>query len=194
MSVDDSGPNDRLEEPERLPEEIDDDKLRKYFTLTKPDMEQVAQRRGPTNRLGFAVQLCTLRWHGYFLPHTTDVPGSVIETLGSQLGLLPLSLESYPQNEKTRFEHLDRIRQHLGFARCDAPQRDRLLQHLTEMAQRLTRATALREAARDSARPKPGRICLSSSRKRSAMPARVAAMAKVEDASSLRRTSVMSWR
>jgi hypothetical protein len=36
-----SGPNDRLEEPERLPDQIDDDTLRKYFTLTRPDQEQV---------------------------------------------------------------------------------------------------------------------------------------------------------
>ena len=60
-------PNDRLEEPERLPDEIDDDTLRKYFTLTEIGPgEQVAQCRGSTNRLGFAVQLCTLRWQGYF--------------------------------------------------------------------------------------------------------------------------------
>ncbi len=163
-SVDDSAPNERLEERERLPDEIDDDTLRKYFTLTKADLEQVAQCRGPTNRLGFAVQLCTLRWHGYFLPDTTDVHGSVIEMIGSQLGLLPISLEAYPQNEKTRFEHLDRIRQHLGFVRCDAPQRDRLLQHLTEMAQRLTRGTALREAAHEWLKQerivRPGRTTL----------------------------------
>src|ERR1039457_4991126 len=68
--VDDSGPNDRLEEPERLPGEIDDDTLRKYFTLTKTDLEQVDQCRGPANKSGFAIQLCTLRWHGYFLPDT----------------------------------------------------------------------------------------------------------------------------
>jgi hypothetical protein len=146
-AVGDSGLNDRLEEPERLPDEIDDDTLRKYFTLTKPDLEQVNQCRGPANRLGFAVQLCTLRWHGYFLPDTRAVPPSVVEMIGSQLGLLPISLADYPQNEKTRFEHLERIRQHLGFVRCDAPQRERLLNHLIAIAQGLTRATALRQAA-----------------------------------------------
>jgi hypothetical protein len=93
------------------------------------------------------VQLCTLRWHGYFLPDTRAVPPSVVEMIGSQLGLLPISLVDYPQNEKTRFEHLERIRQHLGFVRCDAPQRERLLNHLTAIAQGLTRATALRQAA-----------------------------------------------
>ena len=139
--------SDRLEEPDRLPDGIDDDTLRKYFTLTRLDLDQVDQCRGAVNKLGFAVQLCTLRWRGYFLPDTRGVALSVIETIGSQLGLLPISLDDYPQNKKTRFEHLERIRQHLGFVRCDAPQRERLLNHLTAMAQGLTRATALREAA-----------------------------------------------
>lgn len=146
-SVDGPTSNDRLEELERLPDGIDDDTLRKYFTLTRADLEQVDQCRGPANKLGFAVQLCTLRWRGYFLPDTREVASSVTEMIGSQLGLLPISLDAYPQNEKTRFEHLDRIRQHLGFVRCDAPQRERLLNHLTAIAQGLTRAAALRQAA-----------------------------------------------
>ncbi|MGC2657571.1 MAG: DUF4158 domain-containing protein [Bryobacteraceae bacterium] len=140
-------PNDRLEEPDRLPDGIDDDTLRKYFTLTRPDLDQVDQCRGAINKLGFAVQLCTVRWRGYFLPDTRGFASPVIEMIGSQLGLLPISLDDYPQNEKTRFEHLERIRQHLGFVRCDAPQRERLLNHLTAIAQGLTRATALRQAA-----------------------------------------------
>ena len=40
----------RLEDPERLPDEIDDDALRKYFTLTELDLAQVDQCRGPTNK------------------------------------------------------------------------------------------------------------------------------------------------
>jgi hypothetical protein len=99
-SVDDSGPNDRLEAPESLPEDIDDDALRKYFTLTKPDLEQVAQCRGPTNRLGFAVQLCTLRWHGYFLPDTTDVPASVIERLAPKWVCCPSLSRAIPKTKK----------------------------------------------------------------------------------------------
>jgi hypothetical protein len=64
MNTADKPPEDvaqELEVPERLPEEIDPDILRKYFTLTESDLEQVEQCRGPINRLGFAVQLCTLR-------------------------------------------------------------------------------------------------------------------------------------
>ena len=78
-----------LEVPERLPEEINPDILRKYFTLTASDLEQVEQCRGPINRLGFAVQLCTLRWRGHFLGDTRQVPESVLATIASQLGLDP---------------------------------------------------------------------------------------------------------
>lgn len=138
---------EQLEASERLPQDIDPDTLRKYFTLTRPDLEQVDQCRGATNKLGFAVQLCTLRWRGHFLRDTREIPEPVLETLSLQLGVLPIPIDDYPQNEKTRFDHLERIRQHLKFIRCDASQRERLLQHLTDTAQALPRSTALRQAA-----------------------------------------------
>src|SRR5262245_15288018 len=37
---------EQLEASERLPQDIDPDTLRKYFTLTRPDLEQVDQCRG----------------------------------------------------------------------------------------------------------------------------------------------------
>ena len=48
-----------LASPERLPDAINTDTLRKYFTLTQPDLNQTHQFRGVVNKLGFAVQLCT---------------------------------------------------------------------------------------------------------------------------------------
>jgi Domain of unknown function (DUF4158) len=137
----------QLEASERLPEGIDLDTLRKYFTLTTEDLEEVEQCRGAINKLGFAVQLCALRWQGYFLRDTCGVPEMVLEIVASQLGLLAIPIDDYPQNEKTRWEHLERIRQHLGFRRCDDTQRQRLLDHLVEMAQGLPRSTALRQEA-----------------------------------------------
>ena len=54
------------EAAERLPDEISADTLRKYFTLTRLDLEEVEQCRGAVNKVGFAILLCTLRWQGYF--------------------------------------------------------------------------------------------------------------------------------
>jgi len=93
---------EQLEASERLPQDIDPDTLRKYFTLTRPDLEQVDQCRGATNKLGFAVQLCTVRWRGHFLRDTREIPEPVLETLSLQLGVLPIPIDDYPQNEKTR--------------------------------------------------------------------------------------------
>jgi Domain of unknown function (DUF4158) len=121
----------RLEAAEqRLPETLDPESLRKYFTLTETDLQELAVCRGVVNKLGFAVQLCTLRWQGYFLGDTRGLPAPVLETLARQLGLLSMSIDDYPQNEKTRWEHLERIRQHLRFQQCDNFQRQRLLKHL----------------------------------------------------------------
>ena len=136
-----------MEGAERLPDGIDADTLRKYFTLTKPDLEEVEQCRGAVNKLGFAIQICTLRWQGYFLTDSRNLQPEVIETIASQAGVLPLPIDGYPQNDKTRFEHLERIRRHLGFVRCDAAQRERLLNHLTGVAPTLPRFEGLRQAA-----------------------------------------------
>jgi hypothetical protein len=55
----------------------------------------------------------------------------------------------YPQDEKTRFAHLERIRRHLGFVRCDRGQRQRLLAHLTIVARSAPRSEPLRRAAHE---------------------------------------------
>jgi hypothetical protein len=95
------------------------------------------------NRLSFAVQLCTLRWRGYFLPDTSDLPPPVLETLAPQLGVLAMSIPEYPQNEKTRWEHLERVCRHLGFSKCDEARRERLLAHLLSQAAAMPRSQPL---------------------------------------------------
>lgn len=145
----DTDDQERLTEADRLPTDIDPETLRKYFTLTESDLVQVHQCRGILNKLGFAVLLCTLRWRGAFLRSLQDLPQAVLETVATQVGVLPIPLDGYPQHENTRYEHCERIRQYLQFVRCDATQRDRLFDHLVAMAQGRPRATALRHVAED---------------------------------------------
>jgi hypothetical protein len=80
----------RLEAAEQLPETLNPESLRKYFTLTETDLQEVAVCRGVVNKLGFAVQLCTLRWQGYFLGDTRGLPAPVLESIAPQLGLSQL--------------------------------------------------------------------------------------------------------
>src|SRR3546814_14630488 len=48
-----------------LPDVKDD--LIRYYTFSDTDLSVIRQRRGPANRLGFAIQLCYLRFPGVFL-------------------------------------------------------------------------------------------------------------------------------
>src|SRR5438477_53220 len=75
------------------------------------------------------------------------MPAPVLEVLAPQLGLLPVLLADYPRDEKTRFAHLERIRRHLGFVRCDRAHRQHLLVHVTSVARGAPRTEALRRAA-----------------------------------------------
>lgn len=47
-----------------------DDELIRYYTFSEPDLSAIRERRGNHNRLGFAVQLCYLRYPGFVLPLT----------------------------------------------------------------------------------------------------------------------------
>lgn len=135
----------------RLPAAIDPAALRRYFTLHAADREEVGRCRGAATALGFAVQLCTLRWRGHFLRDMTGVPAAAVEALAEQLGLLPLelgaSLRGYPASEDTRLDHHERIRRHLGFVRCGPAERRRLLDHVTATARAVPRAATLHPLA-----------------------------------------------
>jgi hypothetical protein len=80
--------------------------LERFFLLDDVDLKLVRGRRGAANRLGFALQLTTVRFLGTFLDDPLAVPEAVLEYLARQLGIRrPGVVRDYMMREMTRFEH-----------------------------------------------------------------------------------------
>lgn len=72
-------------------------------------------RRGDHSRLGFALQLTTVRYLGTFLEDPTMVPDAVVKTLARQLSLSNTGcLRDYRASE-IRWDHAREIRDYLGY-------------------------------------------------------------------------------
>lgn len=90
--------------------------LDQFFVLDDEDLKLVAKRRRDTNRLGFMVQLTTLRYLGTFLDDPLDVPTVVVEQLAAQLGIAdPSCVKAYSGRENTRWAHRREICEQTGW-------------------------------------------------------------------------------
>lgn len=107
------------EELERLRgfPEIGRDELVKFFTLTPADVAFVdpGRGRGPADRLGLAVSLCTLPWLGFVPDKVSAAPAVAVARLANRLGVDPVELGGYGRRAKTRTEHLRLVARYLSW-------------------------------------------------------------------------------
>jgi hypothetical protein len=101
----------------RYPDDLPADQQSRCFYLDDADLLLIDQRRSDHTRLGFALQLCTVRFLGTFLEDPTDVPPALIGMVAQQLGITDLDgLEQYRTSE-IRWKHTVEIRQQYGYTR-----------------------------------------------------------------------------
>jgi len=89
--------------------------LERVFFLDDEDRVLVERHRGEHMRLGFSLQLVTVRWVGMFLEDPLDVPTAVLDFMAEQLGVAdPSCVKRYTARAKTKFDHQWEIRREHG--------------------------------------------------------------------------------
>jgi TnpA family transposase len=86
-----------------------------FHTLSESDIAIIKHRRGAENRLGFAVQLCYLRYPGITLSTKEKASLEVIEFVAQQLEVSPSNWELYGNRQNTIHEHLRELQTIFGF-------------------------------------------------------------------------------
>lgn len=106
----------------RYESEPDQAQLTRYFHLDDTDRALIENCRGDHNRLGFALQLTTVRFLGTFLSDPTQVPCNVLQFVAIQLAIPNLdSLGNYMNRRATRLAHRAEIQNHYGYQDFNTP-------------------------------------------------------------------------
>src|SRR2546430_3919689 len=86
-----------------FPAELDSEALDRFFTFSDADLAEISRRNRDGNRVGFVIQLGTVRFLGTFLPDPLDVPTEVVAYQAGQLRIGVSGLRAYAEREMTPF-------------------------------------------------------------------------------------------
>jgi TnpA family transposase len=127
----------------RFPDPIAPEDLSTYFTLSQQDLTEVNRRRRDHNRLGFALQICALRYLGFCPENLTTAPCEAIIYVAQQVGVAPEALFDYGERTQTGRQHSLEARSYLGFRRVTGEDFEALSAWLVERALEHDRPTLL---------------------------------------------------
>ncbi|MBB4346125.1 hypothetical protein GGE56_007606 [Rhizobium leguminosarum] len=92
----------------------DEDSLIGYYSLSPADRLEVELRRRGHNQLGFAVQLCLMRYPGRALLPNETPPGAMLNYIAGQLNADSRLFDFYARREETRRDHTAYLLAYLG--------------------------------------------------------------------------------
>ena len=93
--------------------------IREHYSLTPADLDLINRHRTEANRLGFAVQLCLLRYPGRAWLPGDQLPSEMLGFIAGQIGAEPSALGDYAQRDGTRREHQLELLSALGWKAID---------------------------------------------------------------------------
>jgi uncharacterized protein DUF4158 len=126
--------------------------LIRHWTLGAADLAAIESRRGDPNQLGFALQLCALRYPGRLLRPREAIPEPALCFVASQLPVAPSALADYAARHQTRREQLSALRAAFGFRMFAVDDRRDLLAWLVPVALATTDAGAVAATLLDELR------------------------------------------
>jgi len=144
------------------------EELIRHYTFSEGDLSIIRQRRSPTNRLGFAVQLCYMRYPGVMLTVDEDPYPPLMRLVAAQLKVPLEAWADYGQRAETRREHLLELQSVFGFQPFTTQHYRPCVYSLDELAWQTDKGIVLATTLVDSLRrksvllPTPGvieRIC-----------------------------------
>ena len=115
----------------------------RWYTFSEADLALIRQRRGETNRLGFAVQLCLLRFPGQGLAVNAPPDEVVLEWISQTLRIDLSCWPQYATREESRREHLLELRAYLGLASLGASYYRQTVNRLCELAMQTDKGVVL---------------------------------------------------
>jgi TnpA family transposase len=110
------------------------DDLIRHFTLSDSDLSIIRQRRGESNRLGFAIQLCYMRYPGIVIGVNEKPFFPLLKMVAKQLEIDEQYWDSYGQREQTRRDHISELQVAFGFKLFDNSHYRQLVSTMTETA------------------------------------------------------------
>ena len=140
----------QLDELFALPTELNT--LVRYWTLAGTDLAAIHRRRRDRNRLGFALQLCALRYPGRLLGPGELIPAEALRFVAHQVDTTPEALAAYAARFQTRYEQLDALRTDFGIADFTPPHRREILVWLMPIALATTSAATIAATLMDEVR------------------------------------------
>ncbi len=117
---------------EKLPEQFEE--LAKHYLLTSDDLEFISQRRRSSNKLGFALSLCMMRYPGRTLRIDEIPPKALVEFISEQLGLSYEDFLGYASRAETRREHQYLLMQKYGYKNFNDRYLKEMVRWLTPIA------------------------------------------------------------
>ena len=126
--------------------------LAREWTLSAADLAAIARRRRDRNRLGFALQLCALRFPGRLPRPGEPIPAEALRFVAEQVGAEPDTLAGYATRWQTRYQQRDTLRQAFGFLDFVPARRREVLAWLLPVALATTNAASVATALMDELR------------------------------------------